>query len=332
MPLDRYAALYNLVARDARRRGLRPLRGADARRQLRIPVPRRRHRAPTLADALERCGRFLRVVLPDLAVALRRAAGVADAAPSPKRRPLADGADDPGRVFAFEWLLRLLHGLACWLVGRGIALDSVSFPYAPPGACRRLRADLHRALANSAPPCSEASSTPTCSTCPSVATRPRVSLFLTARRARSPLLYRRDREMVMRVRDLLRAALPANLDLDEVAAQLHLSPRTLHRRLADEGASFRSIKDALRRDLALARLPRAPSPSRRSPPTSATPTPRPSSAPSPTGPAWRPANTGSGWSAQPDSTASSTGQMANGRAWPVNSICMRAVRRERRTT
>jgi AraC-like DNA-binding protein len=60
--------------------------------------------------------------------------------------------------------------------------------------------------------------------------------------------------MVIRVRDLLRAALPASPGQDEIAAGLFLSPRTLHRRLADEGSSFRAIKDALRRDMALSRL------------------------------------------------------------------------------
>jgi AraC-like DNA-binding protein len=60
--------------------------------------------------------------------------------------------------------------------------------------------------------------------------------------------------MVIRVRDLLRAALPATLSLEEVADQLHLSPRTVHRRLEEEGSSFRAIKDALRRDMALSRL------------------------------------------------------------------------------
>ena len=33
-----------------------------------------------------------------------------------------------------------------------------------------------------------------------------------------------------------------------------MSPRTLHRRLGEEGSSFRIIKEALRRDLALSRL------------------------------------------------------------------------------
>jgi AraC-like DNA-binding protein len=60
--------------------------------------------------------------------------------------------------------------------------------------------------------------------------------------------------MVIRVRDLLRAALPNPQSLEEIANQLHLSPRTVHRRLEEEGSSFRAIKDALRRDMALARL------------------------------------------------------------------------------
>jgi AraC-like DNA-binding protein len=60
--------------------------------------------------------------------------------------------------------------------------------------------------------------------------------------------------MVIRIRDLLRAGLPDTLSLDDIADRLHLSPRTIHRRLEEEGSSFRGIKDALRRDMALARL------------------------------------------------------------------------------
>jgi len=78
--------------------------------------------------------------------------------------------------------------------------------------------------------------------------------FLDGAPGKITTLYRRDREMVTRIRDLLRAALPDTLSLDAVAERLYLSPRSVHRRLEEEGSSFRAIKDALRRDMALARL------------------------------------------------------------------------------
>ncbi|MCH2220485.1 MAG: AraC family transcriptional regulator, partial [Dechloromonas sp.] len=81
-----------------------------------------------------------------------------------------------------------------------------------------------------------------------------LAAFLDGAPGKITMLYRRDREMVIRVRDLLRAALPDTLSLDDIADRLHLSPRTVHRRLEEEGSSFRGIKDALRRDMALARL------------------------------------------------------------------------------
>jgi AraC-like DNA-binding protein len=73
------------------------------------------------------------------------------------------------------------------------------------------------------------------------------------------MLYRRDREILRRVRDML-AALPQPLTLDDAARALHLSARTLHRRLHEEGSSFRAIKDALRRDVARARLEKTTQP------------------------------------------------------------------------
>ncbi len=81
-----------------------------------------------------------------------------------------------------------------------------------------------------------------------------LTTFLDGAPGKITMLYRRDREMVIRVRDLLRAALPATLSLDDIARRLYLSPRTIHRRLEEEGSSFRAIKDALRRDMALSRM------------------------------------------------------------------------------
>jgi AraC-like DNA-binding protein len=53
------------------------------------------------------------------------------------------------------------------------------------------------------------------------------------------------------VRRLLARTLNAgSARLEEIAAQLHLSPRTLHRRLDEEGTSFRRIVCAVRRELA----------------------------------------------------------------------------------
>jgi hypothetical protein len=84
--------------------------------------------APTLAEAIERSVRFLRLVLPDLAVHFESRPGHEQACLCiTETRPL-----QIGRVFAFEWLLRLLHGLFSWLVGRSIVLDSVAFPYPRP--------------------------------------------------------------------------------------------------------------------------------------------------------------------------------------------------------
>ena len=192
-------------------------------------------------------------MLPDLAVSIERSVDRAELRIT-EAAPLMAGPDDPARVFAFEWLLRLIHSLSCWLVGRGLALDSVDFPFSRPAHAddytlvyterssfvggSRLTARFNATLLDLPIRRDEAA----------------LASFLEGAPGRISMLYRRDRATVLRVRDLIRDALPASLSQDEVAKRLHMSPRTLHRRLDEEGASFRSIKEALRRDIALARL------------------------------------------------------------------------------
>lgn len=251
IPVERYADLYNRITRalDDEGFGLFERKVAPGFFEF---LCRSMLGAPTLGDALARAARFLRLALPDLALEIRRHDPHASLEIR-ETRPLASTADDAGRVFAFEWLLRLVHGVACWFVGRGLALDAVAFPYPRPAHAddymlvytadssfdagylvARLRANLLDL--------------------PLRRDDAALERFLDGAPGRITMLYRRDREMVVRVRDALRDALPDILTAQQIADRLHLSVRTLARRLAEEGSSYRAIKDALRRDIAIARL------------------------------------------------------------------------------
>ncbi|GBG03433.1 transcriptional regulator [Azospira sp. I13] len=252
IPLDRYAALYNEVvaALDDEAFGLfaAPLRAGTLEFLCRAAIT-----APTLAQALDRCCRFLRLVLPELEVRVIHRQGTA-LLEIREATPL--GA---GRVFAFEWLLRLLHGLACWLAGRGVALDGVDFPYPRPAHAADYDL-IYTASSRFDAPVLEASFAANLLELPVRRDEAALLRFLDGAPGKITTLYRRDREMVQRVRDTLRDALPELPDLEAVAQRLNLSPRTLHRRLEEEGSGFRTIKDALRRDLALSRLTKTSQP------------------------------------------------------------------------
>jgi AraC-like DNA-binding protein len=264
VPVERYAALYNLINHELDDEGFglfsAPMRVGSFEFLCRSVIT-----APTLTDALERAARFLHVVLPDFVVTLKRDGGEA-------RLSIAEAQPlHTGRVFAFEWLLRLLHGLSSWLVGRAIVLDAVSFPYPRPGHAddyaliytARSSFDAETSGGTNA----EALVTPLVATLaanlldlPVRRDEAALQTFLIGAPGRLTMLYRRDREMVLRVRDCLRDALPEAKPLAAVASALHLSPRTLHRRLEEEGSSFQAIKDALRRDLAINRLAKTQQP------------------------------------------------------------------------
>jgi len=252
VPVDRYTTLYNRIIADLDDEafGLFDTRMRPGSFEF---LCRGMLGAPSLADGLDRARRFLSIVLPDLAVSIERSNDRAELRIT-EAAPLMAGPDDPARVFAFEWLLRLIHSLSCWLVGRGLALDSVDFPFSRPAHAddytlvyterssfvsgSRLTARFNATLLDLPIRRDEAA----------------LASFLEGAPGRISMLYRRDRATVLRVRDLIRDALPASLSQDEAASRLHMSPRTLHRRLEEEGASFRGIKEALRRDIALARL------------------------------------------------------------------------------
>jgi len=209
----------------------------------------------TLGEALDRAARFLRVVLPDLRITVSRDAAGARLEIAEVFR-LRELADDPCRVFAFEWLLRLVHGLASWFAARPLALLAVRFPYARPAHASDY-ALIYTEEATFDAESLVAALEPAALDWPVRRDGKDLEAFLEGAPGKIAMLYRRDRDLARAVRELLVDSLSSPPSLDQVAEALGLSARTLHRRLQEEGTSFREVKDALRREIALARLERS---------------------------------------------------------------------------
>jgi AraC-like DNA-binding protein len=251
VPLRSYATLYNLAVHSLGDEGFAlfsaPLRVGSFEFLCRSVLS-----SQSLAEALDRACRFLRLVLPDLAVTISAGAGISELRIA-ETRPLQRDRDDPRRVFAFEWILRLLHGLACWLVNRDLALNSVAFPYAEPHHAADYTL-IYTARSGFRSHHLAASLNSNLLELPVRRDDEALTAFLDGAPGKIVTLYRRDREMVRRVRDVIAKGFPDPVSLEDISRRLHLSTRTVERRLHEEGSSLRAIKDALRRDLALSRL------------------------------------------------------------------------------
>lgn len=248
VPIEGYVELYNRVVAETGDEAFgilpTPLRPGSFEFLCRTMIA-----APDLGEALQRACRFLKVVMPDLEVSLVREPRWARLQIVEVGQPFRRRGD-PRRIFAFEWLLRLVHGLASWSVARPLALESARFPYlAPPHAPDyALIYTPHSSFGATA---LEATFQAALLDLPVRRGDAELAQFLQGGPGKITLLYRRDRDAARAVRDQLSRSIPLTGSLDEVARSLGMAPRTLHRRLHAEGTSFRGVKDALRRELAL---------------------------------------------------------------------------------
>lgn len=206
--------------------------------------------AADLHGALTRLCRFYNAMLEDVSLSVirqgRRAA--LDIRPA--------HPDQPMPVFAVETLFIYVHGVACWLVRRRIAIGQACFAYPRPPQAGEYVVLFSGNLAFDQPHCrlwfdAEALSLPVAQDADSA--RP----FLSQAPESFLVKYRNPDGHGRHIANLLRRRPPADWPgFDAVAASLRCSPATLRRALRQEGTSFQAIKDLIRLELARAALAR----------------------------------------------------------------------------
>ena len=209
--------------------------------------------SPNLEVALKRWFRHHRLLTGDILLNLSNVAGRATVSITEHR------ALGPMREFCLVSYLRYVHGYACWAVDSRISLLEVGFPFgAPPHAAvypllfpGPVSVDAGRAHFTFD---ARYLSLPQRRDDRALRAMLQNALPLTV------LQYRRDRLLVQRVRRLLAERPGEALDADAIARHLHLSNRSLHRHLRDEGASLQGLKDEVRRERAVELLCRTEKP------------------------------------------------------------------------
>jgi AraC-like DNA-binding protein len=150
--------------------------------------------------------------------------------------------------------LLLLHGAACWLVGRRIPILRAEFGYPEPAHSDEYRAMFCTALSFDRPR-TRIFFEDSYLALPIVQDERTIKEFLRTAPENIVTKYKNGSSVSARIRRRLRQRLPGEVpDFDTLAAELNMTAATLRRRLHEEGASYQGIKDQLRRDLAISYL------------------------------------------------------------------------------
>lgn len=199
--------------------------------------------SPTLERALKRALRFFAVLIEAPRGMLEIADGLAIVT-------LDD--DGPARsAFAYRTFWIILHGIACWLVGRRIPLRLVDFRCDEPAGVADYR-KFFGASVRFGRPASRIAFDARYLALPVVRSEKALKQFLIAAPANLLVRYRYDAGLVATLRARLRSLPPAEWPgFEEAAAQLRLSPSTLRHRLRQEGQSWNAVCDDIRRERAV---------------------------------------------------------------------------------
>ena len=200
-----------------------------------------------LGQALDRSLRFYGLILDDIGGSLLREGNEATIM-------LREREGIAPRVFGHEVLLMLLHGVACWLVGRRIPILRAQFGYPEPAHSAEYRLMYCTDLAYGRPHTAIVFAADYLNL-PIVQNERSVKEFLRTAPESILVKYKNGSSLSARIRRRLRQLLPGELpDFERLAGELNMTTATMRRRLHEEGASYQGIKDQLRRDLAIGYL------------------------------------------------------------------------------
>jgi AraC-like DNA-binding protein len=205
--------------------------------------------APDLGVALRRWCRHHGLLTEDVGLALE-VTGASARIAIEERRPIPSEV----RELSLAFLLRNVHGLACWYIDSRIPLQQACFPLPQPPHADAYAHMFPAALRFDAP---QAEIRFDAQYLKLPLRRDEKALRQMLQRALSitVLQYRRDRLLVPQVRQVLAAHPERSHSAEALAQLLHVSARTLHRQLKEEGASLQQLKDEVRleraRDLLL---------------------------------------------------------------------------------
>lgn len=243
---QQYVALYRTVAAtlDDEMLGLwsRPVRSGTLKYLMLSLLD-----APTVLIALHRFVRFWNLLLDDyrLHIASKNAMvrlSLIQRVPGTTVTPLGH-----------ELMMKLIHGIASWLLGREISLRLVEFSFARPAHAGDY------ALLYPGEVRFDAASTSihfAHDDCAQQFKREKHELWAFLKHAPEDWTFSavHHASITARTRAYLERHLAQAVTIHDLAQALHTTARTLNRRFADEGTHFQAVKDALRRDIAVHRL------------------------------------------------------------------------------
>lgn len=207
--------------------------------------------APRLEVALHRFGQFFHLILDDFRLQSHCEDGIGCVT-------LVVGNSDSGAVrpLGRELMLKLVHGVASWLVAMRIPLIDVEFDCPRPPHARDYLY-LFPGPVRFAARCTKMRFAAAYLDMPIRRRKADLQRFL-ARAPEDWIFVSFGQELVCyRVRQFIAQSLPTVPTVDAVADVMHWSVRTLCRRLAAEGTTFQGIKDEVRRDISIQRLTRS---------------------------------------------------------------------------